>query len=87
VIRETERLEIGLDRGLGDEHTVYRGYQIFGNSLRPLPAGSTLNSKNGHWAWQPGPGFFGEHNLVFIAERNGRPESKTLLRVRIVPFS
>lgn len=86
VIRETERLELGLDRGLGDDRAVYRGYQIVGNSLRPLPSGSTLDSKNGIWTWQPGPGFFGEHNLVFIAERNGRPESKTLLRVRIVPF-
>jgi hypothetical protein len=86
VIRETERLEIGLDRGLGDEGTVYRGFQIVGDSLRPLPVGSTLNPESGVWTWQPGPGFFGEFDLVFIAERNGRPESRTPVRVRIVPF-
>ena len=86
AIRETERLEIGLDRGFGDEHTVYRGYEIVGNSLRRLPIGSTLDSKNGAWVWQPGPGFFGEHNFVFVAERDGRPELRTLLRVRIVPY-
>jgi hypothetical protein len=86
VIRETERLEIDLDRGLGDDWTVYRGYQIVGSSLRPLPAGSTLDPKSGVWTWQPGPGFFGAFDLVFIAELNGRPESRTHVRVRIIPF-
>jgi len=85
-IPETGLLEIVLDRGRGQDRLVYRGYQVVGRELRPLPSGSTLDPKSGLWTWQPGPGFLGTYDLVFVGERNGRPESKTSVRVRIAPF-
>lgn len=85
-IPETGLLEIALDRGREEDRLVYRGYQIVGGEVRPLPSGSTLDPKSGLWTWQPGPGFLGSFDLVFVAERDGRPESKTAVRVRIAPF-
>ncbi len=85
-IRETGRVEIGLDRGSAGDGLAYRGYQLVGGEVRPLPAGSTLDPKRGLWTWQPGPGFLGAFDLVFVAERNGRPVARTSVRVRIAPF-
>jgi hypothetical protein len=85
-IPETGRLEIELGRDREDRGLVYRGYHVVGGVLRPLPVGSTLDPLTGRWSWQPGPGFLGSYDLVFVAERDGRPESRTRVRVRISPF-
>jgi hypothetical protein len=64
---ELERLEIRLF----PERTVrldklYKGYQLIGERLRPLPIGSTLDTQKGIFSWYPGPGYFGEYWFVFI---------------------
>jgi hypothetical protein len=86
AVRETDRIEIGLDRRFGDGRAAYRGYLLFGGALRPLPPGSVLDPVGGTFVWQPGPGFRGNFDLVFLAERDGRIESKTAVRVRIVSY-
>jgi len=63
----------------------YRGYQLVGTELRPLPIGSTLDSAKGTFSWMPGPGFVGEYKLVFIVKDNPGSERRILLNVRIVP--
>ena len=44
---------------------VEAGYQIVGDELRPLPAGSTLDAITGTFSWQPPEPFIGEFHLVF----------------------
>lgn len=51
-IREDEL--ITLDLGF----YMSSGYLIVGDSMMPLPIGSTLDTLNGKFYWQPGPGFF-----------------------------
>jgi hypothetical protein len=39
---------------------------MIGKQRRPLPIGSTLDTKKGVFYWRPGPGFVGSYTLVFI---------------------
>jgi hypothetical protein len=81
VIEETERLEVRLVPE-GSPAAALSGYQIFGPELRRLPIGSTLLLPAGVFAWQPGPGFLGDFDLVFLDKDS---QVKTFLKVRIVP--
>jgi hypothetical protein len=85
ALGETGRLVMDLDRGMGDGLLSFSGYLRVGKTLRPLPVGSTLDLKSGVFSWQPGPGFLGDYEFVFVTEREGSPISKTSLRVRIGP--
>jgi hypothetical protein len=78
-IREVERLEVELGKG------VMTGYMLIGDQLRPLPVGSTLDTVNGVFYWQPGPGFIGEYNLVFIKTDKFGIDRKIMVKIRIRP--
>jgi len=80
LIEEVERVEIEIGKGSG-----FRGYMIVGKELRALPIGSTLDSEKGVFYWQPGPGFIGEYNLVFVGIDEFGMERKTQVKVRIRP--
>ena len=56
----------------------YRGYLGVGKDLRSLPAGSAIDCETGAFTWQPGPGFLGRYDLVFINER-----LKTIRRIEV----
>jgi hypothetical protein len=56
----------------------WSGYLVVGNELRPLPIGSTLDSRHGLFFWQPGPGFIGEYRFVFVDGRDGKKKFVTL---------
>ncbi len=72
-IRELERVEIHLSPG-----TV---------NISPLPIGSTLDVGRGIFYWQPGPGFIGDYEFIFLTrERNGETV-KTPITVKINPKS
>jgi hypothetical protein len=62
-MREVERLELDLGKGLD-----LKGYLVVGDELRPLPIGSTVDTKKGTFSWLPGPGFLGTYNLLFVQE-------------------
>ncbi|HLP45793.1 MAG TPA: hypothetical protein VK469_07605 [Candidatus Kapabacteria bacterium] len=82
-IKELERIEIHLTNG---DCTLfnYTGYQVVNDQLRPLPIGSTLDSQRGIFYWQPGVGFYGDYELVFIKQTNaGRNAMR--VKVRILP--
>ena len=75
-ISQKDRIEIEL----AEEHeteafiakgTRYNGYLIVGEELRPLPIGSTLDSRAGQFSWMPGPAFLGTYELAFIRMRDG----------------
>jgi hypothetical protein len=58
------RLADGLDEGACLSSVA--GYDASSGELRPLPVGSTLDAGTGRFSWQPGPGFVGSYELVFV---------------------
>jgi len=77
-ISELGRMEINL--GFRD----LMGFQVIGDQLKPLPIGSFIDREKGIFYWQPGVGFYGIYEFVFI--ETGRIERKRVsLRVKILP--
>jgi hypothetical protein len=82
--RELERVEVDFSNNIIGIPQI-SGYMIVGHQLRPLPVGSTLDSRAGKFYWQPGPGFIGEYRLVFI-ERGDKGEMyRKNIMVKILP--
>ena len=75
TIDELERVEIYLGR----QYTACTGYQIVGEQLKPLPIGSTLDANSGVFYWQPGPGFTGHYEFVFIVNQSSRIMKKHIV--------
>ncbi|MCP4218531.1 MAG: hypothetical protein GY765_28105 [bacterium] len=68
-LNQLEPLMIHLAYSAGKQHntrTKYTGYSLAGDTLSPLPVGSTLDSDKGIFYWQPGPGFIGEYQFIFM---------------------
>lgn len=97
-IEEAERVEVHLGGSIpvildgrkpsmsfGPQASTFEGYLVVGNELRPLPIGSTLDRKTGVFYWQPGPGFLGQYDFVFIKQDSGRFSVKSPVTVRILP--
>ncbi|HLP60924.1 MAG TPA: hypothetical protein VK186_18930 [Candidatus Deferrimicrobium sp.] len=84
-IKELERIEIHLTETNGDGTLFnYIGYLVVNDQTRPLPIGSTFDSHRGIFYWQPGVGFYGDYEIVFIKQTNtGRNAVK--IKVRILP--
>jgi len=74
-----------LEYGVESSDYSYTGYLKFQDELRPLPIGSTLNSKTGVFTWQPGPGFLGEYEFVFIRQSPASQKEKITFKVIIKP--
>jgi hypothetical protein len=58
------QLTLGSPASGGDER--YEGYVVANGVLQDLPAGAFLDSKAGEFFWQPGVGFAGVYDMVFI---------------------
>ena len=72
-IREFERMELEL--APGDSYLT--GGVLVGDTVRPLPVGSTL--RDGTFYWSIGEGFYGKYELVFvITDRNGGMSKRTV---------
>jgi hypothetical protein len=61
----------------------YEGYLIVGQELRPLPIGSTMDASTGVFYWQPGPGFNGRYEFVFVRKEAGLTPEKRLVNIRV----
>ncbi len=72
TIQPLQRVEIPLVEGISSENSykLVDGLMRVGEENRPLPIGSTIDRLTGIFYWQPGPGFYGDFNLVFILEDN-----------------
>lgn len=46
---------------------VDQGFQLVNDELRFLPVGSTLDTANGRFYWQPPVGFLGEFHFLFLS--------------------
>jgi hypothetical protein len=77
-IRELERVEINLG------FPNLKGFQVIGDQLKPLPIGSFIDSEIGIFYWQPGVGFYGIYEFLFI-KKDGIDCRKVSLRVKILP--
>ena len=91
-IKELERLELYIDNNntqveeKGSKNSkfiiqnskFFSGYQLMGSKLKPLPIGSTMDTKKGVFYWLPGPGFIGSYPLVFVDT-----ESNQIRRVNV----
>ncbi|MCP4217669.1 MAG: hypothetical protein GY765_23705, partial [bacterium] len=76
-LKELQRVE--MDFGAGG----LEGYLLVGKTLESLPIGSTLDKEAGKYYWQPGPGFYGQYNLVFI--ETGTGSGRLMVTVNIGP--
>ena len=79
-MREVGRIELNLGESAG-----YKGYTVVGEELRSLPIGSTLDTKKGIFYWQPGPGFIGGYDFIFIKQEENGLKRKLRVRIKIMP--
>jgi hypothetical protein len=60
-----DRIEVHLD-GEPSWSGVYEGYLVKGDRLDVLPVGSSLDRWRGIFAWQPGVGYTGSYEFLFV---------------------
>ncbi len=60
------RLTLALSSPIADGRGGYEGYLVADGKLQALPTGSFLDQRNGEFYWQPGVGFVGTYQLVFV---------------------
>jgi len=70
-IKELERLEIDFSQSV--------------EIISRLPIGSFLDRERGVFYWQPGVGYLGEYELIFIERGNAGGMKKRFIRVNIIP--
>jgi hypothetical protein len=80
---EIDRFELQLEAP--SSGTELTGYLRVGRELRPLPIGSTLDAARGGFTWQPGVGFLGAYDLVFVRWADGRAVARQDVRIVINP--
>jgi hypothetical protein len=83
--QETEHVEVRLANQFDEAGGIYEGYVVAGDQLRPLPVGSSLNAKTGVFKWQPGPGFVGTYDFVFVRNLSGGFKTRIPVRLTIAP--
>ncbi|MCP5108772.1 MAG: hypothetical protein GY950_35635, partial [bacterium] len=72
TVRELERLEL-------------RFFDKIIHAIARLPVGSTLDSDAGVFSWQPGVGFVGQYDFVFIEESETGELSRKEILINILP--
>ena len=84
---ELDRIELHLE-GIEGRRSIdgaFSGYLNVGGELTPLPIGSSLDPATGTFTWQPGVGFVGTYDLVFVRWAGGRAGSRQDVRVVLNP--
>lgn len=79
---EIDRIELQFDAGPSDQ---YAGYLRVAGELNALPVGSSLDAARGRFIWQPGVGFVGAYDLVFVRSTDNLPTSYAEVRVILAP--
>jgi hypothetical protein len=83
--RETEQVELRLASQFDDSMATYEGYVVVDGRMRPLPVGSSLNVNTGTFKWQPGPGFIGHYEFVFLRTSENGTKTRIPVDLRITP--
>ena len=82
---ETEQVEVKLASQFDDGKATYEGYVVTGGRMRPLPVGASLDTSTGTFTWQPGPGFLGRYEFVFLRTGENGLKTRIPVHVRIAP--
>jgi hypothetical protein len=82
---ETEPVEIRLANQFDLAGGDYEGYAVVEDQMRSLPIGSSLNRRTGTFKWQPGPGFTGSHEFVFLRTMPGGVKTRIPVTITISP--
>jgi hypothetical protein len=77
TIGQTGRIEVRLPRV---DDSSYSGFLQANGERRPLPLGSSLDSRAGIFYWQPAAGFLGAYDLVFSTTDS----APSPVRVRVI---
>ena len=64
--RELERFQLTLGSPVDARGGRYEGYVVADGRLQALPAGAFLDRTTGDFFWQPGVGFVGVYEMVFV---------------------
>ncbi len=81
---ETEPIEVRLANQFTDDWGgTYEGYLVVDGKMRPLPIGSSLDKGRGVFAWEPGAGFVGKYEFVFLRTLPGGGRTKIPVRLEI----
>ncbi len=80
---EIDRIEARL-ASAGDAAS-YGGFLRSGDALTPLPVGSSLDAATGEFTWQPGPGFVGTYDFVFLRSIDGTAAARQDVRIVLLP--
>jgi hypothetical protein len=84
AIRELERIELALaPQSPPACAPTYAGYAVAVGEMRELPVGSSLDNSTGAFAWQPGPGFVGRYDLLFVRTACDGTRERIPVRVTI----
>ncbi len=81
---ERGRLEIRLGPSTPTDD-AYAGYLVVDGRLRELPLGSSFDPSRGAFYWQPGLGFMGAYNLMFIRTHEAGNKERIPVRVTLQP--
>jgi len=80
--KELERLVIHFNNDCVTDESSTRSFKRL--NVSPLPIGSTLDPVNGIFYWQPGVGFVGDYEFVFIKAK-GNDKEQVKIRIKILP--
>lgn len=94
VIKELERVEIHFPGGAKGEAPLFEcgnssfpigstwmGYRLISDRLSPLPTGATLDTERGVFYWQPGVGFIGTYEFIFLQKSTHWIKKRITIRI------
>jgi len=82
TVPQDERIVLDLSRPSAG---YYTGYLQVMDQLRPLPPGTSLDSKTGILYWQPGPASFGKYQLVLISTDTTGITTRKEVTIEVAP--
>ena len=84
ALRTEVEAKVKVEKKEKGHFKFFAGFLVIDDCFRSLPVGSTLDTNRGIFSWQPGPGFYGTYEFVFI-KADGINGRKVRVRVKILP--
>ncbi len=83
---ERDRVEIRLNEAAAarpSDRDEYAAYLLVDGRLRELPNGSSFDPAQGAFYWQPGLGYIGDYDFVFVRTRSEGRRERIPVRVTL----
>ena len=85
--RQLAPISMGLHEAAKTADGSTRAYAVVGDRLQRLPMGARFDAAGSRFTWTPGPGFAGDHEIVFVGRgADGRTTVRPVL-IRLRPAS